>query len=195
MMFPEAIEHMRAKGRVNVSILHRMDFKSGTSRAWHALGPLVTGDGQAWTGIGSVVSIEGGGQQAGVVAPNLILTLAGNSDLISDDLTRMALNSETEVYGRRYGLALQFFDDDWQPTGAYRYIYSGIMDRMEFRRTALTREIRLNIESPFVRRRTKRARFFTHKDQQREWPNDRGLEFISTLASKTVTWPKYSSTT
>lgn len=191
MRFPEAIATMKAGGTINASVLHFLDFTSGAMRVWHGFGPLVTADGHTWSGIGEVVSIEGGGQQAGVVATNLTLTLAADSDLVTDDMVARALASETEVYGRRYYMALQFFNEAWQPVDSYRVVYVGVMDRMTFKRNRDLRQITLNVESPFVRRRTPRLQTFSDRDQRSRYPTDKGLEFISSLKDKTVTWPKF----
>lgn len=191
MRFPAAIAHMRAGGTINANVLHYLGFASGAMRVWHGFGPLVTTDGRTWDGIGDVVTIEGGGQQQGVVATNLTLTLAAGSDLLTDDLIAKALDSENEVYGRRYFMAVQFFDEAWQPVDDYRAIYVGAMDRMSFKRSADVRQIVLNIESAFVRRRTPRLQMFSDRDQKSKYPTDKGLEFMSSLKNKTVTWPKF----
>jgi hypothetical protein len=189
--FPEAIALMRAGGTLNAGVLHFMDFTSGAMRTWNGFGDLVTSDGASWRGLGDVVSIEGGGQQAGVVATNMTLALAADSDLLTDDMVSRALNSETEVYGRRYFMGIQFFDEDWQPVDDYRVIFVGVMDRMTFRRTVEQRQIALNVESPFVRRRTPRLQTLSDRDQKSRFPDDHGLEFVSSLKSKTVKWPKF----
>jgi hypothetical protein len=191
MRFPEAIAHMRAGGTINASVLHYLGFASQPMRVWHGAGELVTPDGYRWQGIGDVVSIEGGGQQLGVVATNLTLTMAASSDLMTDDMIARALESEAEVYGRRYFMAIQFFNEHWQPVDAYRAVYVGVMDRMTFKRSPGLRQITLNIESPFVRRRTPRLQTFSDRDQKSRFANDKGLEFISSLKDKTVIWPKF----
>lgn len=191
MRLPETIAVMRAGGRINAGILHFMDFLNDPHYTWMGFGDVVTADGLAWKGLGEVVSMQGGGQQAGVVANNLTLTVAGDSDLISDDLIAKAIDSETQVYGRRYFTAIQFFDEDWLPTDSYRVIYVGVMDRMAFKRSATTREISLNIESPFVRRRVPRLELFTDRDQRSKFPADQMFEFISGLKDKAVQWPKF----
>lgn len=191
MRFPAAIAHMRAGGTLNANVLHYLGFTSEPKRVWHGFGELVTPDGRAWQGVGEVVSIEGGGQQQGVVATNMTLTLAAGSDLLTDELIATALDSEDEVYGRLYFQAIQFFDEDWQPVDDYRAIYVGAMDRMSFKRSSTLRQIILNIESAFVRRRTPRLQMFSDRDQKSRFANDRGLEFMSSLKNKTVLWPKF----
>jgi len=156
MRFPDAIATMKAGGRINAAILHYLGFTSGAMRVWQGFGSIETADGLTWNGIGDVVTVDGGGQQAGLVANNITLTLAAGSDDLTDDLVQKAIASEAEVYGRRYFMAVQFMDGGWQPVDTYRAIYVGVMDRMTFKRSADLRQITLNVESPFVRRRTPR---------------------------------------
>lgn len=193
MKFPAAIAQMKATGKINVATLYTFEFASGTARMWSGIGDLVGTDGHTYSGCGDLVSVEGGGQQTGFVAPSMTLTLAGDSDLITDTLTQRIINSESEVYGRWFRMALQFFGEDWQPLDAPLYIYAGIMDRMEYNRDGVagSRAIKLIVESPFVRRRTPRVKMWTDKDQKRLDPTDRLLEFLSGLQNATVTWPKY----
>lgn len=191
MRMPDAVDVLRRGGSLNAGVLCYFGFASGAQRVSLGAGDVTTHDGARWRGIGDVVSIEGGGQQAGVVATNMTLTLAASSDDLTDDVIARALDSEHEIYGRTFFMALQFFDAAWQPVDAYRVVYVGFMDRMSFRRTAGLRQVELNIESPFVRRRTPRLQTFSDRDQRRRYPGDRGLEFLSSLKDKSVTWPKY----
>jgi len=191
MRFPTAVTTMRAGGKLNAGVLHYMNFSSGLKRVWHGFGTLRTTDGAMWDGVGDVVTIDGGGQQSGVVASNMTLTVAATSDLLTDEIVAAALASETEVYGRLYYMAIQFFDEDWQPVDTYRVVYVGTMDRMTFKRNADLRQITLNVESPFVRRRTPRLETFSDRDQRAKFPTDEAFEFISGNAAKNPIWPKY----
>jgi hypothetical protein len=117
--------------------------------------------------------------------------VAARSDQLTDKIIQAAINSENEVYGRRYFQAVQYFDEAMQPVGQFILVFVGIMDRMSVRQSADTRSITLNVESPLVRRRTARVSYFSDVDQRRRDPTDRAFEFISTLANKSVSWPKY----
>ena len=52
--FNEAIAAQLAGNTVRVSPLVEFRFASGTVRVWPGFGPLVTTDGQTWTGIGNL---------------------------------------------------------------------------------------------------------------------------------------------
>jgi hypothetical protein len=191
MKFPEIIAHMAAGGKISAAKLHFLDFLNNRQWVWEGFGPLTTYDGQEWQGVGDVVSTEGGGYQAGTIAGNLKVSVAARSDQLTDKIIQAAINSENEVYGRRYFQAVQYFDEAMQPVGQFILVFVGIMDRMSVRQSADTRSITLNVESPLVRRRTARVSYFSDVDQRRRDPTDRAFEFISTLANKSVSWPKY----
>jgi hypothetical protein len=191
LKFPDSIAEMRRTGAINASILHFMDFKNDPHYAWMGTGDLKTLDGKVWRGIGEVVTMQGGGQQVGLIANNMTLTMAGNSDLLTDDLVSKTLDGANQIYGQRYFAAVQFFDENWQPTDNYRVFYVGVMDKMTYKKNADQRLITLNIESVFVRRRAPRLEMFTDRSQKNDYPTDRGLEFVSALKTRTVLFPKY----
>lgn len=187
MRMPEAIALMRAGGTLNVAVLHYLAFGDGAAYLWQGFGPLTT-QGITYQGIGDVVSVEGGGQQAGVIANNLTITLAAGSDLLTDPLLTRVLEQQLLVKGREYSMSLQFCDEQWQPIDTPRVIFVGAMDQMTIKRTPGTRAIILNVESFFVRRRVPRLETFSDRDQKSKYPNDKGLEFQSGLKNKMVTW-------
>lgn len=189
MRFPAAIELMRQNGRINVAVLHFLDFVDGPSYVWQGYGSLKVGN-VTYSGVGEVVNVDGGGQQSGIVANNMTLTLAAGSDALTDPLLVRVLGQQSLTKGRRYKMALQFCDEEWQPVDSSRVIYVGVMDQMTVKRMIDMRQVVLNVESPFARRRVPILQLFSIRDQQSRYSNDRGLEFISQLENKIVTWPK-----
>jgi hypothetical protein len=190
MRMPEAVALMRAGGELNIAVLHTLEFADGTEYVWQGVGPLVAG-GITYQGIGDVVNVDGTGQQAGVVAGNLTITLAGASDLLTDPLLIRVMEQQTLVKGRRYVMGLQFCDEGWQPVDTARIVYVGVMDQMTVKWTPDLRQVILNVESPFVRRRVPRLETFSDRDQKSKFPTDKGLENVSGLKDKIVKWPKY----
>ena len=187
MKMPEAIALMRAGGTLNVAVLHYLNFADGAAYLWQGFGPLTT-QGITYQGIGDVVSVEGMAQQAGVVATNLTITLAAGSDLLTDPLLTRVLSQQSLVKGREYQMSLQFCDEKWQPVDTPRVVFVGAMDQMQIKRTPETRQVILNVESFFVRRRVPRLETFSDRDQKSKYPNDKGMEFQSGLKNKIVTW-------
>lgn len=191
MRFPALVQAMAAGGKITAAKLHYFGFKDDPKWCWEGFGPLTTYDGQVWQGIGDVVSTDGGGYQAGIVAGNLQVNIATTVEGLPDAIVQAAINSEAQVYGRRYFQAVQYFDENQAIIGQFIAIFVGVMDRMTFKQSADLRQITLNVESPLVRRRTARVQYFSDLDQRRRDATDMAFEFSSTLQNKTVSWPKY----
>jgi hypothetical protein len=191
MRFPAAIALMKAGGSIKASRLHYFDFANGEKFCWEGFGPVTTYDGKIWQGVGDVVTMEGGAQSSGTSANNLKIKLALSKDELTDPLMQATIDSEAMVYGRRYFTAIQFFGQDDQPVDRFYPTFIGVMDRISFRAGGNSREITLNIESPFVRKKTPRLEYYTDTDQKRNYPDDRFFEFISSLITKSVKWPTY----
>jgi hypothetical protein len=188
---PSVLSYIRDHGKINLARLHFMDFRFDPMRAWEGFGRLATIDGQVWDGVGDVVTVSGGGYQSGLSATNMVVTVAAGADVLSDPIITAALKSESRVYGRRYIQYLQFFNEDWQPVDRPKPVFVGVMDRMSFSYTADQRQVILNIETPFVRRRTPRTDYFSGPSQKKRDANDTFLDGLSALRDKTVTWPDY----
>jgi hypothetical protein len=109
---------------------------------------------------------------------------------MTDDIINAGLHSDVEVYGRQYFQAIQFFDQNNRPIDTFRASFVGMMDTITFSQSAGVRRLVLNVEGPFVRRRSPRVEYFSDADQKRRLSTDRGLEFISGLVRKSVQWPK-----
>lgn len=191
MRFPELVQTMAAGGKITAAKLHFFGFRDEPKWVWEGFGSLTTYDGQVWQGLGDVVSTDGGGYQAGIVAGNLQVNIATSVEGLPDAIVQAALNSESQVYGRRYFQAVQYFDENQAIIGEFIAIFVGVMDRMTFRQSADLRQITLNVESPLVRRRAARVQYFSDLDQRSRDATDMAFEFSSTLQNKTVSWPKY----
>ena len=191
MKFPTVLKTMRAGGSVTIERLHYLDFKSKTFRIWEGFGPLSTPEtGETWEGQGKVVKVEGGNVASGVTASNMKIGIAFDRESLPDPIIKAVLNSQEEVYGRRYFAALQFFDEAMQPIDRYYPYFVGVMDRVEYNATASTKEVTLNIETPFVRKNNSRVTYFSDTDFKRRAPDDDFMSRISKLVTKTISWPK-----
>jgi hypothetical protein len=187
MRFPTAIAAMRDGGSIRAAILVRLDFKTAPKAVHLGNGNIITLDGTVWTGLGDVISIEGGGQAAGMVAPQMIFTVPATREMLD-----LADDTANEVYGRFIGVALQFIDENWQAVDSPRVIFTGIMDHMrsQIGRNG-TASLKLIAESPFVRRATAIVKSFTDADHQAQYPGDRFFEFVPGLKDKKLAWPVF----
>jgi hypothetical protein len=190
--FPEVIATMRAGGRITVARLHYFDFASGPVRLWEGFGPLTTvSTGEVWQGDGKVLRIEGGGQASGLFSANMKLSVALDENANTDPIVKAVLSAQSEIYGRRYFCALQFFNEAQRSVDGYKPYFVGAMDSVSYKATATTREVTLNIEGPFVRKKNPRVTYFSDRDHKRRAPDDDFLSRISRLQTKTIQWPKY----
>jgi hypothetical protein len=191
MRFPEAIRIMAQGRRIKASRIHFMDFRSVPKWIWEGRGKLKTADGQVWDGTGVVIGVSGGSYQAGATAANMELSLAAKKDDLSDDLIASGVNSESEVYGRRYLQGIQLFTKKNKPVDQFFVSFLGFMDYVKFAHDKTKRSLTLNVESAFVRKRAARVRYFSDADQK-SWrdPNDKFFEWISGLKDKNFPWPK-----
>lgn len=189
MNLPETMLAAAAtNGAIRAGLLVFMDFVDEPMWAWLGNFDLTTTDGRIWKGIGDVVSVEGGGQSLGMVAPSMSFTIAATEEMLA-----LAKESRNRVYGRRIRVAIQFFDEDWQTLDQPQVWFSGVMDHMRIKFAQGGQHlITLLAESPFVRRKTPRILPLTDAAQKERYPGDRGLEFVAGLKDKTVNWPVFT---
>jgi hypothetical protein len=192
MKFPAVIAAMRAGGRITAERLHYFDFASGPIRVWEGMGKLITpSTGEDWDGTGKIIRIEGGGQASGLFSANMKLTVAFDRDSSADPIIKSVLHTQSEIYGRRYFCAIQFFNENLKPIDSYRPYFVGVMDRVTYSATATAKEITLNVEPPLVRKNNARVTYFSDRDHKRRAADDDFLSRISRLQTKTIQWPKY----
>jgi hypothetical protein len=184
--FPETIAEMRRTGKLNASILIYMDFLGDPQAVWLGVGDLKTKNGITWKGVGTAVNIEGGAQQAGLASPNLTVSLAATAEMLTK-----AKSSADQINGRRILVAVQFFDEAWQPVDNTIPIYNGVMDRISFQIEPDKKFITLYCESPFVRKHSPRIQYWTSADQNVKYPNDRLFDSVPGLQDKIITWPVF----
>ncbi len=186
---PEVLAATSAEA-ARIALLVACDFTSGPLRTWEGVGELVTADGLKWLGNGGLVGIGDADLAAGFFASTMTLTITGVPDQFTDFYAR-AMASEDEVKGRRVVMLWQVFRDDWSPLGPPFALWAGVMDKLLFDKALGSRSVQLQCETPFVTRRKPRYGFLTDEDQQRLYPGDRGLRFVSAASEKQLTWPQY----
>lgn len=189
-----AIKAKLAGHSVRISPLVYMAFKSGDVRTWPGIGELKTTHStlgtSTWIGNGGLISVSDIDLAAGFFASTVTVTLSGvPEEYIA--IYGKAMNQEDELKRRRISIFAQVFDDNWQPLGDYFAIWSGIMDKLTFKKRAGDQMVTLNCETPFVSRRRPRYGFLTDEDQQKLYPGDLGLRFVTPAASKNIKWPSY----
>lgn len=178
-----------AAGRtVRASLLVFFDFLEDPMRVWPGSGPLIAG-GYEWSGLGEIGSIEGLEQAIGTVAPTTTFNLSG----VSPEIVTLARQSSDRVKGRAAVVYIQFFDAEWQPLDQPYAVWTGVLDQMKYMASGPSqRTVTVSAEGLWTNRRRPKYGLYTDRDQKARFPGDRGLELVTTLASKAVFWPKYT---
>jgi len=69
-------------------------------------------------------------------------------------------------------------------------VFKGQMDQMSIQESGETATVVIDCESRLVDLEMARVRRYTSEDQKIDYPNDKGLEFITDLQDKQVVWGK-----
>jgi hypothetical protein len=189
MIFPEMIRHQLEGGVVRRSKLVVFNFLSGPKRVWRGFGKLRTVGGAEWDGIGDLGTIQGLQQSINGEAVPQTFSLSG----VNPDLLAKAIGDPGEFYLRPVIVFQQYFTDKWQvldsPFALSLRLMANIEVSMESDEQGNTYEITLTAESPFLNPTSPPNGYYTDRDQQTQFPGDRGLEDVATVAEKVITFP------
>lgn len=109
------------------------------------------------------------------------LTLSG----IPTELVSLALVDQYQ--GREAKIYLGLVDDKHALTGTPLLIFRGQMDTMDIE-LGKNATITLTVQSRLADWERPRLRRYTNEDQQSDYPDDRGFEFVAQMAEKTIYW-------
>lgn len=161
-------------------ILVELDFASGPIHAHSAVGDLAW-NGKTFKGVGhygKIVEIE---ETEALQSNPLQLELSG----IKPELWAISLGEEYRNRAARIWLGM--LDADHRLTGEPIGPFTGKMDTMDGE-LGQTGSIVVTIESRMAEWERARVRRYTHADQQAEYPDDFGLEFVSAVAEMELLW-------
>lgn len=169
-------------------VLCELAFNSGSMYLWTGRGSRTFG-GQAWTGFGALLSIEGLQQAINGVAPETKIQIAATEEIANTAF----LEFKTEALQRRLNLSLQFLNQsDDTPLGTPWRIWSGLMQAVSYSAAPeAAHSLTLSVESLASLRTRPRFSMLSHAEQQRRYPADKGLEFVNSIRNKEVTWPDF----
>jgi hypothetical protein len=179
-------------GAVHVALLVELETSAGTVRVWSGIGELVF-NGETFLGVGhlgGIGPIQESGQE--VRANAITLQLSG----IPAALISTAL--ETQYQGRQARIWLAFFT-----AGAFSapalvedavLIFRGRADTMQILDGPETATITVTLESRLADLTRPRVRRYTHEDQVTRFPGDLGLEFVTEVQNREITWGGEGST-
>jgi len=164
-----------------------LDFSDGVLRMWNGYGNLtMTADGSSktFTGQGDLLSLTSIDESSTLSMSGITLTLAGvKSSLISTALSANYTNKNGAVY-------LGLFDSSQNVVADVYTIFKGKMDVLNIQEGHDTTVITLQLESRLVTFEKPSNRMYTLEDQQVDFANDVGFEFIPDLQDKEIIWGK-----
>ena len=164
-----------------------LDFSDGVLKMWNGYGNLTMtagGSSKTFTGQGDLLGITGIEESSTLSMSGITLTLAGiKSSLISTALSAGYTNRNGAVY-------LGLFDASQNVIADVYTIFKGKMDVLNIQEGPLTSVITLKLESRLVTFEKASNRMYTLEDQQVDFSNDVGFEFIPDLQDKEIIWGK-----
>tara|TARA_R110002153_G_scaffold150344_4_gene301912 strand:- start:26 stop:679 length:654 start_codon:yes stop_codon:yes gene_type:complete len=163
--------------------LFKAEFDEGTVYLWSGLGNL-TWDSQTWTGTGTFGSVSDIEETTNVQANGVKVSLTG----IPSEIIAIALNYEYRNRPCHVYLGAVSLADPNTLVGDPLVEVGGRMDVMSIEDSASIGSVIISIENRLIDLARARERRFTNEDQQVEYPNDRGLEYVAGLQDKSVSW-------
>lgn len=192
---PGQIDHLSGS-IVRCDFLATFDFASGVKRAWNGNTELVIAGNayQPMFGYGVIDGLGLSGQ--GTTSEAITLSLPG---IASDrlDFLQAAIADTDEVQQRMVTIALQLFDEDWQPIGVPIPLFRGFMQPPKVTRSTMEdaegaiQSISISAENIFYGRARPPNGRNTDRDQQARSPGDKFFGFVASLVYKIIRYPDY----
>lgn len=154
-------------------------FASGASRA-NSTPTDITIDGNLYRGVGELGRIGPAKESTEVQADRITVALTG----IDPALIATALADHYQ--GRRGTIYHGLLDEDHQAVGTY-IAFRGRMDTMPIE-MGKTATIEVTIASRLADWSRPRGSRYTDEEQQRRYPGDLGLQFVSATVEKELNW-------
>ena len=165
--------------QIELLMLIKAEFDSGTLRFWNGLGDL-SYDSQTWTGSGDLLSIGPAEETSDIRAGGASFVLSG----VPVDIVSYAL---TEDYQDRLITAWLGAVSAGSIVADPVIWFQGRMDVMELSDNGETASVTLTAENRMVDLERPRERHYTDQDQQELYSGDVGLEF-ATEQERRVIW-------
>ena len=164
-----------------------LDFSDGVLRLWNGYGNLTMtagGSSQTFTGQGDMLGATEVEETSTLSMSGVTLTLAGiKSSLISTALGANYTNRDGAIY-------LGLFDTSSNVIADVYTLFKGKMDVLNIQEGPETSVITLKLESRLITFERPSNRMYTLEDQQVDFPNDLGFEFIPDLQERSIVWGK-----
>lgn len=166
---------------IRLAYLFYADFPSGEIRLWSGVGEL-SAMGETWTGAGSLISVGTVTEAMDSGARGLTIDLSG----LSPEVLAPVLNDDYQ--GRIGTMWLAMLDDSGAVIPDPVEMFTGRLDSDDMSDDGHSATLTMNIEHRLADLLRRRERRYTLEDQQLEYPDDMGLQFVSTLKNAEIKW-------
>jgi len=161
-------------------ILVRLDFVEETMRFCNAAYSFPW-NGFNWLGAGNLGSITAIEEGIDLQMYGCTLTLSG----IASEIIAQCLG--TGYSGRNATIWAAPLDENYQVMSDPIVIFKGTMDTMPIK-LGSNAAIQITIESKLIAWERPYGRRYNNEDQQSEYPNDKGFEFVAQMVEKEIFW-------
>lgn len=156
-----------------------IDFDSGPLYIHSGVGNLVIGS-KTYIGVGNLLSIGELVETADMQAVGTTIAISG----IPSSYVSLALSEPYQGRDVRIYLGSSASSSD------YTEIYSGQLDQMNLEDSAEYAIIEVTVENELIRLERPTIRRLTLEDQKTRYPDDLGLEFVTSLKETDMEWGK-----
>tara|TARA_R110000824_G_scaffold322351_1_gene509043 strand:- start:725 stop:1303 length:579 start_codon:yes stop_codon:yes gene_type:complete len=164
-----------------------LEISDGTLRFWGGYGSLTMtagGSSKVFTGTGDLLGFTPIQETSTLQMSGVTVSLTGiKSSIISSILSAQYTNRNGTIY-------MGLFDSSKSVIADVYTLFKGKMDVANIQEQADTSIVTLNIESRLVQFDLPLNRLYTLEDQQVDFANDLGFEFIPDLQDKEIIWGK-----
>lgn len=176
---PDFVTALEAGQLVPVLFVH-VEAVTEDLYVWSGIG-TVEWNGETWYGVGDLGGIKELGETNDIKAVGLELTLNGvPTDMLSFVLSETASGKAVSIWFGFCDPATRAIVADPDLT------YRGKIDTARHQAGADTAAITISVENDLISLETPNDRRWTHDDQQRDYPGDRGFEYIAAIQDKEV---------
>lgn len=161
-------------------LLGKFEFDSGDVNLWTGYGEIQF-NGDTYTGGGNMVSVSTFQDTETLNAKGITAQLTGIP------LSNISLALQEIYQGRKATLFLGFIGFPTNVLIADPVVmFSGKMDVMRIEETGETSNILISVESELIDLKRARLSRYTDAEQKRQFPLDRGLEFVTSIQNKSI---------
>ena len=169
-----------AASEVEPFIAVELLFDDNDFRVWNGIGPI-TVDSKTFEGAGTLLNVSVVEETVEIAARGVQFTMSG----LSSELLSLALSEPYQ--GRVARLYFGVFPTDGSAAHMTE-VFSGFMDVMHITDSGDTATISISAENRLIALERVRTTRYTPEDHKRNFPDDKGLEFVADLQDKEIKW-------